>query len=138
MLVALSGRGAGGLARHRVGTWWDDHRRGRVRLVPGHGAVDGFAIVRTVSDDRGDGAGDLPKQRADQGGIALLGGGQLGGEDLTAVGIDREMELAPGSLATLAMLLGQPLAGAVHLQPRRVYDDVNRTAPLGLRKRPGE
>lgn len=69
-----------------------------------HSAINWFAIVRTVSDDRDDGASDLLEQRADQGGIALLGGGQLGGEYLTAVGIDREMELAPDSLVTLAML----------------------------------
>ena len=52
----------------------------------------GFAVVCTVSDDRGDGAGDLLERRADQGGIARLGGGQLGGEDLAAVGIGREVE----------------------------------------------
>ena len=35
---------------------------------------------------------DPIKQRADQGGIALFGGGQLGGEDLAGAGIDREVE----------------------------------------------
>jgi hypothetical protein len=118
MAVALGGRGAGGRARHGGGAWWNDHRRGRVGLALGDGAVHGFAVVRTVSDDRGDGAGDLLEQGADQGGITLFGGGQLGGEDLAARGIDRQVELAPGPPATLAMLLGQPLAGAVYLQPR--------------------
>ena len=35
---------------------------------------------------------DPIKQRADQGGIALVGGRQLRGEDLAGAGIDREME----------------------------------------------
>ena len=60
------------------------------------------------------------------------------GKDLAAFGIDREMEFAPGPLATLTMLLGQPFAGAVHLQPGRVDHDVNRSRPLGLRQRTGE
>ena len=35
---------------------------------------------------------DLLEQGADQGGIALFGGGQLRGKDLTAFGIDRVAE----------------------------------------------
>src|SRR3954454_17566007 len=116
VLVALTGRSVSGRARHGRGTGRDDHCRGRVRLTLGHGAVNGFAVVGAIGGDRGDGAGDLIEQRADQGGVTLLDGGQLGGQDLAAVGIDREMEFAPGPLATLAMLLGQPLTGAVHLQ----------------------
>src|SRR6476469_1968663 len=116
VLAALTGRGVSGRARHGRGAGRDDHCRGRVRLARGHGAVNRFAVVGAIGHDRGDGAGDLIEQRADQGGVALLDGGQLAGKDLAAVGIDREMEFAPGPLATLAMLLAQPLAGAVHLQ----------------------
>src|SRR3954470_12598257 len=116
VLVALTGRGVSGRARHGRGAGRDDHCRGRVRLALGHGAVNGVAVVGAIGRDRGDGAGDLIEQRADQDGVTLLDGGQLAGKDLAAVGIDREMEFAPGPLATLAMLLGQPLARAVHLQ----------------------
>src|SRR3954467_6406596 len=116
VLVALTGRGVSGRARHGRGAGRDDHCRGRGRLALGPGAGNGFAVVGPIGHDRGDGAGDLIEQRADQGGVTLLDCGQLGGKDLTAVGIDREMEFAPGPLATLAILLGQPLAGAVHLQ----------------------
>src|SRR4051794_1885860 len=116
VLVALTGRGVSGRARHGRGAGQDDHCRGRVRLALGYGAVDGFAVVGAIGRDRGDGAGDLIEQRADQSGVTLLDGGQLAGQDLAAVGIDREREFAPGPLATLAMLLAQPLAGAVHLQ----------------------
>jgi hypothetical protein len=78
---------------------------GRVGLALGDGAVDRLAVVGAIGRDRGDGAGGSIEQRADQGGVALLAGGQLGGEDLAAVGIDREMELSPGPPATLAVLL---------------------------------
>jgi hypothetical protein len=81
---------------------------------------------------------DLLEQGADQGGVALLGGGQLGGEDLAALGIDREVEFAPAPPAALAMRLGQPLARAVHLQPGGVDHDVDGPGPLGLRQRAGE
>src|SRR5918998_4960121 len=98
MAVALAGRGAGGRARDGGGAGGGGHPRGRVGLALGHGAVHGFAVIRTVSDDRGEEAGNLIEQRADQGGVALLGGGQLGGEDLAAGGIDREVEFAPHPL----------------------------------------
>ena len=52
-----------------------------------------MTIVGAVGEHRGDRAVDLVEQRADQGCVALVRGGQLRGEDLTAVGIDRQMEL---------------------------------------------
>ena len=85
-------------------------------LALGDGAINWFAVIRTVSDDRGDGVGDLLEQGADLRGVALLAGGQLGGEDLATVGIDRQVEFAPRPPATLAMRLGPPFAGAVYLQ----------------------
>ncbi len=74
MLVALTGRGVGGRARHGAGAGWDDHRHRRVGLALGHGAVDRFAVVGAVGRDRGDGTGDLVEQRADLRGVALLYG----------------------------------------------------------------
>lgn len=117
VLVALRGGGVDDRARHGGGAARDDHCCGWVRLGLGHGAINWSAIIRTISDDRGDGAGDLLGQRADQRGVTLLGGGQLGGQDLASTGIDREVELAPDPLAALAMLFGQPLTSAVYLQP---------------------
>ena len=63
-----------------------------VGLALGDGAVDRLAVVGAVGRHRGDGAMDLVEQWADLRGVALLGGGQLGGEDLAGAGIDREME----------------------------------------------
>src|SRR5215213_7249311 len=105
MLVPLTGRGARGRARHGGGARRDDHRHGWVGLALSHGAVNGLAIIRTVRDHRGKGTGDLIEQRADLGGVALLVARQLGGEDLASAGINGQMELAPGPLATLAVFL---------------------------------
>src|SRR3954464_14577875 len=102
VLVALTGRGVSGRARHGRGAGRDDHCRGRVRLALGHGAVDGFAVVGAIGRERGDGAGDLIEQRADQGGVTLLDGGQLAGQDLAAVGIDREGTVAKLGVRRLA------------------------------------
>src|SRR3712207_8960946 len=49
-------RSAGGRARHGGGTWWDDHRRGRVGLARGDGAMDGLAIIGAIGGGPGGGA----------------------------------------------------------------------------------
>src|SRR5713226_1915460 len=77
---------------------------------------------------------DLLEQRANLGGVALVVGRELGREDLAGAGIDREVELAPGPLAALAMLLDQPLARAVDLHAGRVDHHVNGSARLCLRR----
>src|SRR5215217_6112092 len=48
VLVALTGRGVSGWARHGGGAGRDDHGRGRVGLALSHGAVNGFAIVGAI------------------------------------------------------------------------------------------
>src|SRR3954467_13942138 len=86
MTTSTGGAGGGG----------DDRVHGRVGLMVGHGPVDGLAIVRPVRDHRAEGARDLLEQRADLGGVALLAGGQLAGEDLASAAIHREVQLPPG------------------------------------------
>jgi len=87
-----------------------------VGLTLGDGAVDGLAVVGAVGDHRGECTGDLREQGSDLGSVALLVARQLAGEDLAAVGVDREMEFAPLPPAALAVLRDQPLASAVNLQ----------------------
>ena len=72
--------------------------------------VGGIAIIRAVRQYRGNRAIDLVEQRADQGSIALVRGGQLGGQDVAAVGIDGEVQPAPAPARLAAVLLLQPLA----------------------------
>src|SRR3954453_3512239 len=97
-------------------------------LVVGHGPVDGLTIVRPVRDHRTEGARDLLEQRADLGGVALLVGGQLAGEDLASAALHREVQLPPGAFPTLALLLRQPFARAEDLQPGRIDHHVHRPA----------
>src|SRR3954452_14809322 len=55
VLVALTGRGARGRARHGGGARRDDHRYGWVGLALSHSAVNGLAVIRTVTDPIGPG-----------------------------------------------------------------------------------
>src|SRR5918998_1216476 len=127
--VALAGRGVGGPGPHGARAGGEDH--------PPRGGGPA-AVVGAVGGDRGDRAGDLIEQWADLRGIALFAGGQLGGEDLAAPGIDREMELAPRPPAAPAMPLHLPFARAVDLQAGGVDHDVDWPTRLSLRQRRGE
>src|SRR4051812_48277560 len=138
VLVPLTGRGARGRARHGGCARRDDHRHGWVGLALSHGAVNGLAVIRTVRDHRGKGTGDLIEQGADLGGVALLVARQLGREDLAGAEINGQMKLTPGPLAAHTVLLRQPLARAVDLQPSCVDHDVNRSTRLGSRQRRSE
>ena len=82
------------------------------------GPVGGLAIIRAVRQHRGNRAIDLVEQRADQGGVALVRGGQLGGQDVAAVGIDGQVQPAPAAARLAAVLLMQPLARTEDLQAR--------------------
>src|SRR5215213_4440635 len=110
VLVPLTGRGPGSRAQRCGGPWRNDHRHRWIRLTLRHGAVNGLAVVGPVGRHRPEGTGDLLEQRADLGGVALLVARQLGREDLARAGINGQVELAPGPLAPLAVLLDPPLA----------------------------
>jgi hypothetical protein len=85
--------------------------------VPGDRAVDWLAIVCAISKHRRNRAVDLLEQWADQGCIAVVRGGQLRGEDLSAVRIDRQMELSPAPARLAAVLLMQPFARPETFKP---------------------
>jgi hypothetical protein len=135
--VALGGRGVGGRARHGGGAGRDDHRRGRVGLALGHGAVDRFAVVGAVgvTEAMGPGsaraAGRPGRRRPPRWWSARRRGSRR-------CGIDREVEFAPGPPATLAVRLASHSPGAVDLQARWRRSRRGRARPLGLRQRAGE
>src|SRR4051812_16209443 len=54
VLVALTGRGVSGRARHGRGAGRDDHCRGRVRLTLGHRAGNGVAGLGALGPGPGD------------------------------------------------------------------------------------
>jgi hypothetical protein len=71
------------------------------------GPAGGLAIVRPVSQHRGNRSIDLVEQWADQGGVALVR--ELGSQDVAAVGIDSQVQPAPAAARLAAVLLMQPL-----------------------------
>jgi hypothetical protein len=105
--VALGRGGFGRGARHRGRAGRNDHRG--IGRVPSDGAVNWLSIICAISKYCGNRAVDLVEQRADQRRIAVVRGGQFRGEDLTAVGIDRQVELAPAPARLAAVLLVPPL-----------------------------
>ena len=93
----------------------DDHRG--VGRALSHGLVNRIAIVGAIRSHSGDRVRDLVEQGTDQGGIAVLGGRQLRSEDLAAVGIDRQVQLASGPARLTAMLLWSQLPAPTTFRP---------------------
>src|SRR4051795_10956429 len=113
------GRGAGHGGRARRN---DD---GRARVALGHVGVDALLVVRAVRREGGDRVLDLVQQGADLGGVVFVAVGQGGGHDPAGLGVHAEMELPPRPAPLGAVLLDQPLARAVELQPRAVDQQVH-------------
>ena len=74
-----------------------------------HGMVDRIAVVGAVHCHTGDLALDLLEQDRNLPGIVVATIGQCACDDLAGVGVDREVQLAPGPTLT-AVLFGVPLA----------------------------
>src|SRR3954469_5679926 len=123
--------------RHRRGTWWDDDVRRRIGLMTDDRLVHGLAVIRTVRCHGGDLALDLPEQRRDLTSVVSGIVGQHAGDNLASVGINGEMQLAPGP-ARPAVLLRIPLALAEQLQPGAVDHQVQRAVRDNLRAAPSE
>src|SRR5882672_4976356 len=54
--------------------------------------------------------------------------GQLGGNDLSCVGVHPDMKLSPGPTHLCGVLLDQPLTGTAELEPSAVHQQVDRFA----------
>jgi hypothetical protein len=52
--------------------------------------------------------------------------GHLDGDDLTGIGIDANMQLAPRSAAGRTVLFDQPFAGSAELQASAVHKQMQR------------
>jgi hypothetical protein len=79
------------------------------------GVIDAFLVIRPITGEGGDRPVDLLEQRANLGGIIRLRAGQHRRDDLARVGIDPEVQGAPGPTRFRAMLLAQPFARATQL-----------------------
>ena len=86
--------------------------------------VDIVAIIGAVAGKRRNRSGNLLKQATDLRAIIDILSGQLGGDDLSRVGVHANMELSPGPTRPCGMLLDEPLTGTAELEPCAVHQQV--------------
>ena len=123
MPVTLSGRRLGRLARHRIRTRRHDDRG--FGMAGGDLRVDAVLVVRAIAGERGDRTRNLVEQGTDLRAVIDIIGGQRRGDDPARVGIDADVQLAPGPAPSRAVLLDQPLTGAAQLQPSAVHQQMH-------------
>ena len=78
-------------------------------MTPADLPVDIVPIVRSIAGKRRDRSRNLLKQGTDLRAVIGILAGQLGGDDLSRVGVDADMELPPGPTRLGGVLLDQPL-----------------------------
>ena len=86
--------------------------------------VDIVPIVRSIAGKRRNRSGNLLKQRTDPRAVIGILAGQLGGDDLSSVGVHADMELPPGPTRPCGVLLDEPLTGTAELEPGAVHQQV--------------
>jgi hypothetical protein len=124
--VALRRRGLCRGAWHRA--QMRRHNDRRIRMMLAHLAVDIIPIVRSIAGKRRNRSGNLLKQGTDLRAVIDILAGQLGGDDLSSVGVDADMELSPGPTRPCGVLVDEPLTGTAELEPGAVDQQVYRFA----------
>jgi hypothetical protein len=120
--VAFRRRGPCRGAWHRVRTWRPNDRR--IPMTLADLPVDILSIVRSIACKRRNRSRNLLKQGTDLRAVIDILAGQLGGDDLSSVGVHPDMELSPGPTRPYGVLLDQPLAGTAELEPCAVHQQV--------------
>ncbi len=90
--------------------------------------VDIVPIVRPIAGKRRNRARNLLQQGTDLRAVIDILVGQLGGNDLSRVGVHPDMELSPGPRRPCGVLFGQPLTGTAKLETCAVHQQVDRFA----------
>src|SRR6266705_6523831 len=126
MPVALGRRGLCRCACHRVRTWRHNDRR--IRMTLADLTVDIVPIVRPIAGKRRYWARNLLQQGTDLRAVIDILAGQLGGNDLSSVGVHPDMKLSPAPTHLCGVLLDQPLTGTAELEPCAVHQQVDRFA----------
>src|ERR1700757_971234 len=90
--------------------------------------VDIVPIIGAVAGKRRNRARNLLQQGTDLRAVIEILAGQLGGNDMSSVGIHPNRELSPAPTRPCGVLLGQPLAGTAELEPCAVHQQVDRFA----------
>src|ERR1700730_4719025 len=124
--VALGRRGLCRCAWHRARTWRHNDRR--IRMTLADLTVDIVPIVRPIAGKRRNRSRNLLQQGTDLRAVIDILAGQLGGNDLSSVGVHPDMELSPGPRRPCGVLLDQPLTGTAELEPCAVHQQVDRFA----------
>ena len=117
--VTLCRGGPGGRTRHRGCS--RRHVDSGIRITLGDRLADLVLIVGAVSGEGRNGIGELVEQCGSPRGIVDIFLGQRDRNDLAALGIDADMQLAPRSAAGRSMLFNQPFAGPAELQAGAVH-----------------
>src|SRR5438132_12974872 len=126
MPVALRRRDLCRSAWHRARTW--GHKDRRIRMTLADLTVDIVPIVRPIAGKRRNWACNLLQQGTDLRAVIDILAGQLGGNDLSRVGVHPDMELSPGPTHLCGVLLDEPLTGTAELEPGAVHQQVDRFA----------
>src|SRR5882757_1347893 len=90
--------------------------------------IDIVPIVRSIASKRRNRSGNLLQQGTDLRAVIDILAGQLGGDDLSSVGVHPDVELSPGPTRPCGVLLDQPLTGTAELEPGAVDQQVDRFA----------
>src|SRR5712675_533107 len=100
----------------------------RIRMTLADLTVDIIPIVGSIAGKRRNRADNLLQQGTNLRAVIDILAGQLGGDDLSSVGVHAEMELSPGPTCPCGMLLDEPLTGTAELEPSAVHQQVDRFA----------
>src|ERR671916_28612 len=105
VVIALALRLGAVRARHCRGTRRDDDVGHWIELMTEDRLIHRLAVIRTIRRHGRDLALDLPEQRRDLTSVVSGIVGQHAGDALASVGIDGEMQLAPGPARPAVLLL---------------------------------
>ena len=106
--------------RARTGRYNDRHIRMTLAVL----TVDVVPIVRSIASNRHNRSGNLLQQGTDLRAVIDIVAGQLGGDDLSSVGVHADVELSPRPTRPRGMLLDEPLTGTAELEPGAVHQQV--------------
>src|SRR5712664_1336008 len=126
MPVALGRRGLCRCAWHRART--RRHNDRRIRMTLADLTVDIVPIVCPIASKQRNRARNLLQQGTDLRAVIDILAGQLGGNDLTSVGVHPDMELSPGPTHLCGVLVDQPLTGTERLKTGAVHPQVDQFA----------
>ena len=105
-----------------VSTRWNEHPDGSSFAPLLSRLVDDCCIIGTIGRDRREGIIDLLEEGTYPSTVRCPTGAEIGGEDLTRVGVDREVELSPSPVPGRF-----PQMTDMNAEPRIVDEQMDRS-----------